>query len=196
MPFKNPHPLYSTWRGVKSRCYNKNNPSYHRYGGRGITMCDRWFNDFHAFISDMGERPPNFTLERIDNNLGYSPENCKWATIKEQLLNRRNTVLLTIEGNVYKAAELAKIVGMKTDAIVARAKRGLSLDEVLNSEKRIFKEGLALGGLASGAKKQALTHCKNGHEFNLENTHTTKEGWRRCRKCAANKEQRRRDALK
>jgi hypothetical protein len=196
MPFKNPHPLYSTWRGIKSRCYNKNNPSYHRYGGRGITVCERWQHDFHIFVSDMGERPVGYTIERIDNNLGYSPENCKWATMKEQLLNRHNTVLLTIEGKVYKATELAEIVGMKTDSIIDRAKKGLSLNDILNPEKRVFKDGLALGGNANGARQRAKTHCKNGHEFTIDNTFVTKEGWRNCRKCHSNRENLRRNALK
>lgn len=182
------NPLYSVWKSMKSRCNNTNNSAYHRYGERGITVCERWQNNFHIFVSDMGERPSGYTLERIDNNLGYSPENCKWATRKEQQLNRHNTVFVIIEGIKYKAAEIAKITGLKTDSIIDRASNNLTLNQILNPEKRVFKEGLALGGNANGAKQRAKTHCKNGHEFTISNTLVTKEGWRSCRRCHADRQ--------
>ena len=81
-------PGYSSWRSMRKRCMNPNNPNYHLYGGRGITICDRWDN-FPNFIEDMGPKPEGYTLERLDTNGNYEPDNCVWATLETQNRNRR-----------------------------------------------------------------------------------------------------------
>ena len=190
MPFKNPHPLYSTWQGIRRRCLNPNHRQWNDYGGRGITICSRW-NDFHAFVEDMGPRPDGYTLDRIDNDLGYFPENCRWASRKTQQRNQRKTRYVVIEGKKYLAAKLSDISGHKTETIVERARSGLSYEDVMAPDRRVYKEGLALGGLANGRRQRRKTHCPQGHEYTAENTLLSKEGWRRCRVCFYTKERRR-----
>lgn len=104
--------VYGIWIQMRDRCNNPENNNYSRYGGRGITVCERWENNFDAFLNDMGEPPTEYQLERIDNNGPYSPDNCRWATHQEQCNNRTTTLYFTYKGMNKSAAEWAREVGM------------------------------------------------------------------------------------
>lgn len=183
MTLKVNHTLHTVWKSMKSRCLNKNNKHYKNYGGRGITVCQEWLDDFYKFVSDMGERPEGYSIDRINNNGNYEPSNCRWANRETQQRNTRVTRKITIEGKEYIVTELAQKYGFKSDTIYKRSLTAKTFEELVNKKRNIYKEGLKLGGKASGAKKREATHCVNGHEFNEKNTSITKQGWRRCKEC-------------
>ena len=113
--------LYPIWRGMIARCTNKNNSAWHRYGGRGITVCAEWL-DFEAFRRDMAPRPPGLQLDRTDNNAGYSRENCRWVTPKENCRNRRDNVVIECQGRMVTVTEAAGLTGLPRLALYRRAR--------------------------------------------------------------------------
>lgn len=105
------HPDYCIWMKMKSRCLNPNDKSYPNYGGRGIAVCERWKQSFELFIADMGWRPNNhYSIERIDYNGDYCPENCKWVHKSEQTKNTRRVKLIDYNGSKYCLTDLCKIL--------------------------------------------------------------------------------------
>ncbi len=99
---------YEMWKNIIQRCTNSNNSRYKDYGGRGIRVCEAW-RSFDHFFEDMGERPPNTSIDRIDNNKGYYKANCRWATRKEQARNTRTNKLITINGETKCLVEWCEI---------------------------------------------------------------------------------------
>lgn len=116
---------YNAWLSMKNRCYRKGNKAYHVYGGRGIKVCSRWRRNYSRFLEDMGRRPSaQHSLDRIDNDKGYSPENCRWATKREQNINKRDVRLLTIDGITKCVTEWSETSGIPKGSIFNRLRRG------------------------------------------------------------------------
>lgn len=130
------HPLYPTWAGMMSRCYTTTDSGFHRYGGRGIIVCDRW-HSLLAFIEDMGERPsPKHSIDRINNDGNYGPDNCRWATKLEQAENRHTTVLHTLNGESHSVADWARQYDVPRHRIYQRLKYGWTLLDALTRPSR------------------------------------------------------------
>lgn len=126
------HPLYSVYRGMMMRCYNKKVINYYCYGGRGIEVCERWRDDFWAFVEDISPRPSSkHTIERIDNNHAYQPGNCRWATRMEQNRNQRSNNFITAFGKTQISVDWAKETGLSRRTINRRLKLGWSADDAL-----------------------------------------------------------------
>jgi len=119
-------PEYKAWQQMKDRCFNLNHPRYSNWGGRGITVCDRWLN-FKNFLADMGLKPGSkHSLDRINNDGDYCPDNCKWSTNAEQQNNQRSNHLITIESKTRTIAQWAKKMGYGESVIKTRLKLGWS----------------------------------------------------------------------
>lgn len=123
-------PTYESWTAMWQRCTRNKHPDFHRYGGRGITVCERW-KSFENFLSDMGERPPGKNLERRNNDEGYCKDNCKWATAKEQSRNRASNRLLCHHGQIRCVSEWAEVLGIKKSTLNERLRRGWSIRRAL-----------------------------------------------------------------
>ena len=117
------HPLYKKWANMIQRCTNKNNTSYRYYGGRGITICERWRKSFWDFVADMGLPSHGMSIERRNNNEGYSPENCYWANSKVQANNRNNTQLLTAFGATGTLSQWGQIYRIRPNTIYMRIRK-------------------------------------------------------------------------
>lgn len=125
-------PTYLSWKSMKARCDNPNNPDFEIYGGRGISYSAE-FAAFESFLAHMGKRPLGMTLDRKDNMKGYTPENCRWSSPKTQSRNKRNARMITYEGETKCLAEWAEITGIGQSAISSRLKRGWSVEKALTT---------------------------------------------------------------
>ena len=123
------HPLYGIWKAMANRCLNPRNKHYKNYGGRGIKLCKRWWHTPKFFIADMGLKPSaKHSLDRIDNNKGYNPKNCRWSTKLGQACHRRNNVVVTFDGITLVLSEWAKKLGIPRGTLLYRLKRGWSVE--------------------------------------------------------------------
>lgn len=116
--------IYRIWSSMIERCQSPTCPTFEHYGGRGITVCQRWRDSFSAFYQDVGDPPPKYTLERIDNDGHYEPGNVRWATRKEQARNRRGNHLITFNGETKCIAEWAEIYNIPQRRLFARLDAG------------------------------------------------------------------------
>lgn len=122
---KTHHPLYKRWQSMKQRCSNPANPFFKNYGARGIAVCNRWASSFWAFVDDMGLPPDaGATIERINNNLGYAPENCRWASRRDQLRNQRRSIIITCNGKTLPAKDWAAQIGIEYQRITYAFRAG------------------------------------------------------------------------
>lgn len=116
--------IYMVWAGMIHRCESPTSKDYPRYGGRGITVCKRWREDFMAFYEDIGySRPEGCTLDRVDNNGPYSPDNCRWSTPKQQGNNRRTNRNIEFSGETKTLAEWAAVIGIAPEVLAKRIRK-------------------------------------------------------------------------
>jgi hypothetical protein len=128
------NPAHRAWSDMKSRCYNPRNNRYYRYGARGIQVCDRWLHSFENFLADMGPRPsPKHSIDRIDNDKDYCPENCKWSTAREQARNRSSCRYLEHNGRRMLISDWAAELGVNRALLTKRLKRGWSVEQTLTT---------------------------------------------------------------
>lgn len=127
--------LYGRWLAMRSRCENPNHEAYPDYGGHGISICTRW-KRFENFLADMGEPKPGMTLERIDNNSGYNPDNCRWANRFEQARNKRGLRIVTANGETHCLGKWAEITGLSVATLSRRVALGWTDSAVINQPKR------------------------------------------------------------
>jgi hypothetical protein len=129
-------PLHKTWMRMNRRCNNKNSESYHRYGGRGIKVCDRW-KSFENFYNDMfPSYSEGMTLERVDNDKDYEPSNVRWATKKEQANNRSTNRIITSDGVSKTLMQWSEVTGIPRTCIESRIKLGWSVERALTTPVR------------------------------------------------------------
>lgn len=123
-------PEYHSFGAMHSRCYRPKDASYPRYGAIGIAVCERWFR-YENFIADMGRKPhPEYSLDRIDVSLGYSPENCRWASPKTQMNNRGNNLRTEFQGRTQTLVQWAEEFGMAYETLRARHHKGWSMERI------------------------------------------------------------------
>ena len=147
---------------MRKRCFCKTAWQYPRYGGRGIGVCARW-ESFENFLADMGERPAGMTLDRIDNDGHYSPDNCRWVPRVLQVRNRSNTVMIEAFGKNLSIAEWAQKLGLSYDTLLQRKRRGLPAEAILSPEYNVKPTGDA-----RKSRKDSVRVLVDGKEMRVQ----------------------------
>jgi hypothetical protein len=125
---------YKAWKNMISRCYHSSTKAWHRYGGRGIKVCDRWRHSFEAFLADMGEPPPRMSLDRFpDNDGNYEPGNCRWTNQKTQSRNTCKATVVEFAGERVPLADLCERMGIRKPMVQARLHRGWSVERAITT---------------------------------------------------------------
>lgn len=134
-------PLFNVWQNIKSRCFCKSNPCFHYYGGRGITVCDEWKNNFQAFYdwAMANGYDDNLTIDRINVNGNYEPNNCRWTTWEEQSFNKNDTHFLEYMGIKKPLTVWAREKGLNPSTLLYRLKRGWNIERAI--ETKVVKNG-------------------------------------------------------
>lgn len=128
-------PTYSSWSGMRARCYKECSPRYERYGGRGITVCDDWLHSFETFLADMGERPEGCTLDRIDNDGNYEPSNCRWVDAVTQSKSKSNTIKVAKGGEIFSLRNACSLEGIDYKSTWRKVrKEGVDVSDILGIE--------------------------------------------------------------
>lgn len=168
MTNKENNPEYNSWKCMMARCYNQGHMHFNSYGGRGIFVCEQW-HDFDAFISDMGKRPNGHSLDRIDNEKGYGPDNCRWATAKQQANNRRNNTVIEVNGVEKTISQWADDLGTSASTVAARINMGWSVEDAVSypvmRNKEVTFDGETLN-LTQWAKKTGIAYTTLVARFN------------------------------
>jgi hypothetical protein len=135
--------IYRVWKGMHQRCRNPRNKDYKDYGARGVTVCERWYS-FEVFMLDMGPRPEGYTIDRVNGAGNYEPSNCRWATYKTQMNNRRGNRVFSYNGETLTMTEWADRLGVHCSAIKERLERGWPLALALTAPSGWRRPKLAL----------------------------------------------------
>lgn len=132
-------PTYNTWAHMLSRCNNANHKQYADYGGRGITVCEEW-RSFINFLTDMGNKPKGMSLDRINNDLGYYKENCRWTDQKQQIRNRRVSKIVEFQGRKVSLSELCEEKNINWRMVYERIRQGWVVEKAINTPSRKNKK--------------------------------------------------------
>jgi hypothetical protein len=162
--WKNPSgtPTYFAWRSMRNRCMNPNNAAWKNYGGRGISVCERWNESYDAFVEDMGLRPEGLTLDRIDYDDNYRKENCRWVDWETQSNNRRNNVRIYHQGENLTIPQWGKKLGIDPSTIWRRFRvYGMSTEKVLSTKS--LRKGWSHGTRHGYVKGCRCDECRSAH---------------------------------